>query len=98
MLKDLQQIKFKFLYVILPLIFLTGVSVFVEGTVAQTASVPDWVKTTAGWWAEGKISEQEYLNSIEFFTSDVSGEFMAVIRGISQEGELVQTTCEFTVE
>jgi hypothetical protein len=66
MLKDLQQIKFKILYVILPLIFLIGVSVFVESAVAQTESVPDWIKTTAGWWAEGKISEQEYLNSIEF--------------------------------
>lgn len=28
--------------------------------------IPDWVKNNALWWAEGKISEQEYLNSIQF--------------------------------
>ena len=30
-----------------------------------TASVPDWVKNTAGWWADGQISENEFVNAIE---------------------------------
>ena len=30
-----------------------------------TASVPAWVKNTAGWWAEGEISEGEFVNAIE---------------------------------
>jgi len=29
-------------------------------------NVPDWVKTTAGWWATDEISETEFVNSIEF--------------------------------
>jgi hypothetical protein len=58
--------------------------------------IPD-LRTTIYWNARYSFSP-ENLNSIEFFTSDVSGEFMAVIRGISQEGELVQATCEFSVE
>lgn len=29
-------------------------------------SVPDWVKTTAKWWAEGKITETEFLNAMKF--------------------------------
>ena len=40
--------------------------IFMFPVTAQTASVPDWVKNNALWWAEGKISEQEYLNSIQF--------------------------------
>ncbi len=28
--------------------------------------VPTWVKNTAGWWAEDKISEVEFVNAIEF--------------------------------
>ena len=39
--------------------------------VASTASyayaeVPDWVKNNAGWWADGTISETEFLSGIEF--------------------------------
>jgi hypothetical protein len=56
--------KIKLLYVLFSLVLLMGISILPVD--AQTESVPDWVKTTAGWWAEGKISEQEYLNSIEF--------------------------------
>jgi phage gpG-like protein len=40
--------------------------------VASTASfayaeVPAWVKNNAGWWAEGTISETEFLSGIECF-------------------------------
>jgi len=37
---------------------------------AQSTSVPDWVKNNALWWAEGKISEQEYLNAIQFLVDE----------------------------
>jgi len=30
------------------------------------AEVPDWVQNTAGWWAEGKISTDEYLASLQW--------------------------------
>jgi len=33
---------------------------------AQIGTVPDWVKNTAGWWSEGKVSTQEYLDGLEF--------------------------------
>ena len=32
---------------------------------AFAESVPDWVKNTAGWWAEDAISETEFVNAIE---------------------------------
>ncbi len=32
--------------------------------------VPDWVKNNALWWAEGKITEQEYLNAIQFLIEE----------------------------
>ena len=32
--------------------------------------VPDWVKNNAGWWAEGAISESEFLSGISFLVSD----------------------------
>ena len=35
-----------------------------------TASVPDWVKNTAGWWADDKISENEFVKGIEFLIKE----------------------------
>ena len=34
------------------------------------AEVPGWVKNNAGWWAEGIISESEFLTGIAFLISD----------------------------
>jgi len=28
--------------------------------------VPDWIKTNAGWWAEGTLDDETFLNGIEF--------------------------------
>ena len=43
--------------------------------IASTASVayaevPGWVKNNAGWWADGTISESEFLTGIEFLIKD----------------------------
>jgi len=36
------------------------------GNFVSAQSIPDWVKNNAMWWAEGKISEQEYLDAVKF--------------------------------
>jgi len=28
--------------------------------------VPSWIKTTAGWWSSGTVSEAEFIDSLEF--------------------------------
>ena len=33
--------------------------------IANADSVPDWVKNNAGWWAEGTISEKEFVSGIQ---------------------------------
>jgi plastocyanin len=33
---------------------------------AYAESVPDWVKNTAKFWSEGKITDTEFLNAIKF--------------------------------
>ena len=43
--------------------------------IASTASfayaeVPSWVKSNAGWWADGSISDLEFLTGIEFLIKD----------------------------
>ena len=34
------------------------------------AEVPAWVKNNAGWWADGSISESDFLKGIEFLIND----------------------------
>ena len=29
------------------------------------AEVPSWVKNNAGWWADGTISDDEFVNGIQ---------------------------------
>ena len=34
---------------------------------AQAESlIPDWIKSNAGWWAEGIVDDETFLNGIEF--------------------------------
>ena len=34
--------------------------------VTKVDDVPDWVKNSAGWWAENKISDAEFISSLQF--------------------------------
>jgi plastocyanin len=45
---------------------LVAVLVFSSASFAYAESVPDWVKNTAKFWTEGKISDTEFLNAIKF--------------------------------
>jgi len=55
---------------LISLILLLGIFSILPTAIAQSSGVPDWVKNNAMWWAEGKISEQEYLNSIKFLVEN----------------------------
>ena len=40
-----------------------NIKIFEEEKITR---VPDWVKDNAGWWAEGLLSDEEFVNSIKF--------------------------------
>ena len=48
------------------LTLLVAVLVFSSISFAYAESVPDWIKNTAKFWTEGKISDTEFLNAIKF--------------------------------
>ncbi|NIM25912.1 MAG: peptidase [Nitrosopumilaceae archaeon] len=48
-------------------------AILLLGSVAPFAfaeQVPEWVKNNAGWWADGTISESEFLQAIEFLINE----------------------------
>lgn len=32
-------------------------------------AIPDWIKQTARWWADGQVSDAEYINSLQYLIS-----------------------------
>ena len=37
---------------------------------AQSDSIPDWIKNTAGWWASGQVGDSDFLNSMEWLINE----------------------------
>ena len=54
--------------------------------VAFADSTPDWVKNTAGWWATDAISEDEFVNAIEFLINEEIIDVSASSNSKSDEG------------
>ena len=50
------------------LFFVIPVLILLSGSIAYSSgeSIPNWIKNTALWYGEEKISDQEYLDSIKF--------------------------------
>ncbi len=38
--------------------------------VTPTASVPEWVKNNAGWWAEGQIDDSSFVQGLQFLIKE----------------------------
>jgi hypothetical protein len=36
------------------------------GESSVESSVPEWIKTNAGWWADGQINDKTFATGIEF--------------------------------
>ena len=36
----------------------------------QDAVIPDWVKNTAGWWANEEIPDSAYVNAIQYLINE----------------------------
>ena len=32
----------------------------------EDSSIPEWIKTNAGWWADGQIDDKTFATGIEF--------------------------------
>ena len=57
--------------IILILFFsLIGSGILVPNSSAQDAQIPNWIKNVAGWWANGVISENEFLAGIEYLINN----------------------------
>ena len=54
--------------ILFPVLAIAMIGLIVPNAFAE--GVPTWVKNTAGWWATDMISENEFVNAIQFLISD----------------------------
>ena len=53
--------------------------------------VPEWVKNTAGWWATDAISENEFVNAIEFLVNE--GVIFVETNSINSNSNRIENSC-----
>ena len=51
-------------YIIASLLVFSVIGLMIPSAFAE--SVPSWVKNTAGWWANNQISDDDFVNSIQY--------------------------------
>ena len=57
----------RFLLCLIMFFSLITSTILVPNSSAQEdTQVPSWIKNVAGWWANGEISENEFLSGVEF--------------------------------
>jgi len=50
-------------------IFLVSM-MFVPSVSSQEAVIPDWIKNNAGWWADGIIDDNSFVQGIQFLIKE----------------------------
>ena len=35
----------------------------------DATAIPDWIRQTAGWWADGLISDEEFIRGMEYLVT-----------------------------
>ena len=48
------------------IISITSIGVFAQ----SNSNVPEWIKNNAGWWADGAIDDESFLQGIEFLVKE----------------------------
>jgi len=46
-----------------PALFLTNTSD------AENKEIPKWIKNNAGWWADGQITDSDFVSGIEYLVN-----------------------------
>ncbi len=48
------------------IVSLSSVWIFIWAALAEESTLPSWIKRTSIWWGEEKISDEEFINSLQY--------------------------------
>ena len=57
------------LSVLVALVAISIIPTVFSESISGDFTIPDWVKNTAGWWAEGKIHDITFVGAIKYLIS-----------------------------
>ncbi|MFB5631569.1 MAG: hypothetical protein ACE5RN_08275, partial [Nitrosopumilaceae archaeon] len=46
--------------------FIAAAEPEIEGTKSQKTSIPDWIRNNARWWADGNISDEDFISGLQY--------------------------------
>ena len=55
---------------ILILVSTIGITAWSSTTFAEEVFLPNWVRDTALWWGEGKISDGDFINALQYLMNE----------------------------
>ncbi len=55
---------------ILILVSTIGITAWSSTTFAEEVFLPNWVRDTALWWGEGKISDSDFINALQYLMNE----------------------------
>ncbi len=60
-----------------------------EQKLSTDAEIPDWIKSNAGWWADGKIDDNSFVQGIQFLIKEGLMKIPATEQGsVSQDNQI----------
>ena len=66
----MQKKKFLVFVGILIMISIGGLTAWPSTTFAEEALIPNWIRDTALWWGEGKISDSDFINALQWLMKE----------------------------
>ena len=59
-----------------------------ESVILETPSIPSWIKNNAGWWADGTIDDNSFVQGIQFLVKENILKIPSTTQGTSSESEI----------
>ena len=58
------------LSVLAVLVVISSIPIVLSDSMRGDFTIPNWVKNTAGWWADDKIPDSSFIETIEFLIKE----------------------------
>ena len=59
-----------------------------SGITSVSAEVPSWIKNNAGWWADGTIDDDSFVQGIQFLVKEGVMVIPPTTQGVSSTNEI----------
>ena len=59
-----------------------------ESAILETSSIPSWIKNNAGWWADGTIDDESFIQGVQFLIKENILKIPSTVQGASSTDQI----------